>query len=129
MIQPKIQTIYIPVNPGDITKYPKCTLADIRGKDQFLSEQKLITFTPEEFETFKREFGKELLEKAAENAKLHKSYFLKAEDPEFYYKYEDDEDSYIHRDTNGTILGLDTLEVNKESITSVLDNYLLNNKL
>jgi hypothetical protein len=94
MIQPKIQTTFIPVNPGDITKYPKCTLADIRGEDQFLSEQELITFTPEEFETFKREFGSKLLEKAADNAKTN--YF----------------DVII-----------------RESITSVLDDYLKDNKI
>ena len=58
-------------------------------------------FTPEEFEQFKREFGSALLEKAAENAKLE----------------------WV------TIPKSDEVEVNKESIIFVLDDYLLNNKI
>lgn len=117
MIQPKIQTIFIPINPGNITKYPKCTLADIRGEDQFLSEQELITFTPEEFETFKREFGKELLEKAADNAEfIVNNWHMgdnSSKEEEFYDSSSDK----------------NTIRINKESITSVLDDYLKENKI
>jgi len=119
MIQPKIEKVYKDIKEQFLLDFDPTAIEEHEG----------YFFTPEEFEQFKREFGKELLEKAANNAKLLKFYVLKAEDPEFYYKNEDDEDSYIHRDTNGTILGLDTVEVNKESIISVLDEYLLNNKL
>lgn len=91
MIQPKIQYTYLDPSLYDVERL---TLINIeRG----------YFFTPEEFETFKREFGKELLEKAANNA-----------------------DGDIVDDTNysnGRII------INKESITSILDEYLLNNKI
>ena len=124
MIQPKIQEVYVPTD-----NYTLYTVKVDFGFDVVVDKKELITFTPEEFEQFKREFGKELLEKAADNAKLLQFYFLKCEDPDLYYKYEDEENSYIHRDTYGIILGLDTVEVDKESITSTLDDYLLNNKI
>jgi len=94
MIQPKIQEVYIGTNKETDFYLVKHTWK----KDTALfnlKEQKLITFTPEEFETFKREFGKELLELAADNAKL--------------LPFNGDYD--VH-------------ETDKSSITSVLDEFL-----
>lgn len=88
MIQPKIQEVYAYNGVHTI-------------------RQKGFFFSPSEFETFKREFGKELLEKAAENAYL----------------------------CNGQIwnkpaqMYIPSIEIDKESITSVLDDYLKDNKI
>jgi hypothetical protein len=107
MIQPKIQTVYVPTNKSSNLKvgtierefYEEFILIDT------VESQELITFTPQEFETFKREFGIELLEKAADNAYVDNNH------------------------QQGCSWDSDDFEVNKESITSVLDDYLLNNKL
>ena len=87
MIQPKIQEVLTHEQPND-------NYVIVHLEESKLYLQKACTFTPEEFETFKREFGKELLEKAADNAKTN--YF----------------DVII-----------------RESITSVLDDYLKDNKI
>jgi hypothetical protein len=56
MIQPKIQEVYVPA-----------TVIDKLGHDYLGYARKmvfpeiLVTFTPEEFEQFKREFGKDTL--------------------------------------------------------------------
>jgi len=104
MIQPKIQEVYIPNKDEYNEDFSRHILCDNQGSYiENLDSIKLITFTIEEFEQFKREFGKELLEKAAENARA--------------------EHVYCYEQRTGEI------EVDKESITSVLDDYLLNNKL
>jgi hypothetical protein len=77
----------------------------------WLKEQQKITFTPEEFEAFKREFGGKLLEKAAENAKLGYDRVL-WDDPK------EGDDAYMN-----------IPKVDKESIINTLDDYLLNNKI
>jgi hypothetical protein len=92
MIQPKIQEVY-----REIDIFSKTQMEDCVELSGYFKEESLITFTSEEFETFKREFGKELLEKAADNAET---------DCEF-----------------------ESHTVNKESITSVLDDYLKENKI
>ena len=83
MIQPKIQEVYAYNGVHTI-------------------RQKGFFFSPSEFEQFKREFGKELLEKAAENVN-------------------------VDIDEFGNVTGYD--DKMKQSITSVLDDYLLNNKI
>jgi hypothetical protein len=84
MIQPKIQEVYAYNGVHTI-------------------RQKGFFFSPSEFEQFKREFGKELLEKASENVRLICSIGY-CSDCENHWR-------------------------NKESITEVLDDYLLNNKI
>ena len=80
----------------------------------WLKPQQGIFFTPEEFEAFKREFGKELLEKAAENAKTK-------DVGEMVYNYfnEGNDDPYWES----------KLVVNKKTITDILDDFLKENKL
>jgi hypothetical protein len=98
MIQPKIQEVLTHEQPND-------NYVIVHLEESKLYLQKACTFTPEEFETFKREFGKELLEKAADNAYVDNNH------------------------QQGCSWDSDDFEVNKESITSVLDEYLLNNKI
>jgi hypothetical protein len=107
MIQPKIQEVYIEFTDSLFNEeYNGLTLSNSDGKYiQDLVEMNCYCFTPEEFETFKREFGKELLEKAADNAYVDNNH------------------------QQGCSWDSDDFEVNKESITSVLDEYLLNNKI
>jgi hypothetical protein len=62
MIQPKIQEVYFPIediNSDDFTPHILCH--ESGEYIQNLERQNLITFTPEEFEQFKREFGKNTL--------------------------------------------------------------------
>jgi hypothetical protein len=94
MIQPKIQQVYIAVN-----KKTNMILTDDSWNNYIedLEQKTLVTFTSEEFETFKREFGGKLLEQAADNAET---------DCEF-----------------------ESHTVDKESITSVLDDFLKENKI
>jgi len=105
MIQPKIQTVYLPTSDntdlvvGTIDKYDYYKSFQ---KERNVEEVQLITFTPEKFEQFKREFGKELLEKAVDNVN-------------------------VDIDEFGNVTGYD--DKMKQSITSVLDNFLENNKL
>jgi len=117
MIQPKIQEVVLPIREvldSNIINYIEKRFTEVVPKDYIIRElkkdfepTKLVTFTPEEFETFKREFGKELLEKAAENAKTKSI-------ENYISKY----DNYEYHDV-----------VDKKSITSVLNDYLLNNKI
>ena len=100
MIQPKIQEVYTEVDIFSKIKTEDCV--ELSG---YFKEESLITFTPEEFEAFKKEFGGKLLEKAAENAKIY--------DDGMYWEGE----------------WICNYQPNKESITSVLDDYLLNNKI
>jgi len=125
MIQPKIQEVYNSIN--NLEKRAKHNAFEfsidykpweenlcykkyaeygyekgyIKGFEDFKKEN--ITFKPEKFEQFKREFGKELLEKAAENARA--------------------EHVYCYGQQTGEI------EIDKESILNTLDDYLLNNKI
>jgi hypothetical protein len=105
MIQPKIQTVYLPTSDntdlvvGTIDKYDYYKSFQ---KERNVEEVQLITFTPEEFEQFKREFGGKLLEKAADNVD-------------------------VDIDEFGNITGYD--DKMKKSILNTLDDYLLNNKL
>lgn len=107
MIQPKIQTVYTEIDISSKKQIEDCV--ELSG---YFKEESLITFTPEEFETFKREFGKELLEKAADNSKLYIHHTKTSDkfdiDKEYYDGYQ----------------GVD-IKVDKESITSVLDEYLI----
>jgi hypothetical protein len=103
MIQPKIQEVLTHEQPND-------NYVIVHLEESKLYLQKACTFTPEEFETFKREFGKELLELAADNATTR----------EDFSEYSDF--GFLRNVPNG-------IEVDKESITSVLDDYLLNNKI
>jgi hypothetical protein len=126
MIQPKIQEVWISINPENElpkendyynVKYDYTnSIKTLFFKDNefsgatapikyWLNPEKLITFTPEEFETFKREFGKELLELAADKAKA----------------------AWVST-WNCEPRGIQP-QVDKESITSTLDDYLLNNKI
>jgi hypothetical protein len=100
MIQPKIQEVYVPTD-----NYTLYTVKVDFGFDVVVDKKELITFTPEEFEQFKREFGKELLEKAADNANI------------------------LTQDECPTKSIQDFTWIDKESITSTLDDYLLNNKI
>jgi len=117
MIQPKIQEVWFPPIDDNLDlKYLMYNIYDPR----ILHLERRVTFTPEEFEQFKREFAKELLEKAADNAKLesreykpYKGEILKTEDMGQEINLEE-----------RTYLG-----INKESILNTLDDYLLNNKV
>ena len=112
MIQPKIQTVYLPLSAntalmvGTIDKYD-----DYKSfqKERNVEEVKLITFTLEEFKQFKREFGKELLELATENISIK-------------CLNQDVTESNCCSECEYHI-------VNKESITDILDEFLLNNKI
>jgi len=107
MIQPKIKEVLTHEQPND--NYVIVHLGESK-----LYLQKACTFTPEEFETFKREFGKELLELASKNAKTK-------DEGEMVYNHfnEGDDDPYFES----------KLVVDKKSITSVLDDYLKENKI
>lgn len=100
MIQPKIQEVYTEVDIFSKTQIEDCV--ELSG---CFKQESLVTFTPEEFEQFKREFGEELLEKAAENVKIY--------DDGMYWEGE----------------WICNYQPNKESITSVLDDYLKENKI
>lgn len=115
MIQPKIQEVYVTT-----------TIVHKLGHDylgyakKIVFPETLITFTPEEFEQFKREFGKELLEKAAENAKLESR------------EYKPYRGEILKTEDMGQEVNLEEriyLGINKESITGVLDKFLENNKI
>jgi hypothetical protein len=106
MIQPKIQEVYTEVDIFSKTQMEDCV--ELSG---YFKEEKLVTFTPEEFEQFKREFGKELLELAANKAQLGYDRVL-WDDPK-----------------EGDAAYMNVSKVNKESITSVLDDYLKENKI
>ena len=104
-VQPKIQTVYLPTSDntalmvGTIDKYDYYKSFQ---KERNVEEVERITFTPEEFETFKRDFSKELLEKAASNVN-------------------------VDIDEFGNVTGYD--DKMKQSILNTLDVYLLNNKI
>jgi hypothetical protein len=117
MIQPKIQEVLTHEQPND--NYVIVHLGESK-----LYLQKACTFTPEEFETFKREFGKELLEKAADNAKMKVQ-------PSEMEEWEIVPDEITREDVDDEESGCEDffITINKESITSVLDDYLLNNKI
>jgi hypothetical protein len=95
MIQPKIEKVYKNIKEEFVLDFDPTAIEEHEG----------YFFTPEEFEQFKREFGKELLEKAANSAYIDNNH------------------------QQGSCWDSDDFEVNKESITSVLDDYLLNNKV
>jgi len=107
MIQPKIQEVYVEFTDSVFNEeYNGFTLCNSNGKYiQDLVEMNCYCFTPEEFEQFKREFGKELLDKAADNANI------------------------LTQDECPTKSIQDFTWIDKESITSVLDDYLLKNKI
>ena len=121
MIQPKIQEVLLPIKEvldNNIINHIEKRFTDfatthyiVRELNKDFKSTKLITFTPEEFETFKREFGKELLEKAADNAKLGYDKVL-WDDPK------EGDDAYMN-----------IPKVDKESILNTLDEHLLNNKI
>jgi hypothetical protein len=115
MIQPKIQEVHIQRNKeylaylNTLERNEDGGIISYLPKDEWVLRNHII-FTPEEFEQFKREFGKELLELAADKATTR----------EDFSEYSDF--GFLRNVPNG-------IEVNKESITSVLDDYLLNNKI
>ncbi len=106
MIQPKIQEIFIPTS--------KDTGIVVRENGTFIvavERKSLITFIPEEFETFKREFGKELLKKAAGNANMFSM------------------DDYTHETVKNINCEKGFYQIDKQSITKTLDSYLEQNKI
>ena len=117
MVQPKQKEILSPTGEAldsNVINHIDKRFSDAAPKDYIVRElnkefksTSLITFTPEEFEIFKREFGKELLELAANKAKTKIRY-------EYISKYDNYETYEI---------------IDRESITFVLDDYLLNNKI
>ena len=116
MIQPKIQEVenkrhkeYL-VYLNSLERNEEGGIISFLPKENWLLRNH-ITFTPEEFEAFKREFGGKLLEKAAENAKLGYDRVL-WDDPK------EGDDAYMN-----------IPKVDKESIINTLDDYLLNNKI
>ena len=74
MIQPKIQEVILPIKEvldSNIINYIEKRFSRIAPKDYIVKElkkdfetTKLVTFTPQEFETFKREWALEVLNKA-----------------------------------------------------------------
>ena len=98
MIQPKIQEVYIPTD-----NYTLYTLKVDFGFDVVVDKKELVTFTPEEFEQFKREFGKELLNEVSKNCSC-----------------------WIYNEANGES---ETYPIDLEEILPALDDYLLNNKI
>ena len=90
MIQPKIQEVYAYNGVHTI-------------------RQKGFFFSPSEFEQFKREFGKELLENVIKNVTT----------------------KCLNQDVTGSSCCSECEYhiVNKESILNTLDDYLLNNKI
>lgn len=110
MIQPKIQEVADKRHKEYSAYLNTLERNEIGGVISYLPKENwllknYITFTPEEFETFKREFGGKLLEKAADNAEI------------------------TTQDECPTKSIQDYSWVNKESITSVLDEYLKENKI
>ncbi len=111
MIQPKMQEVWFPPIDDDLDlKY----LMYHTYEPRILHLERKIVFSEEEFEQFKREFGRELLEKAAENAKTK-------DVGEMVYNYfnEGNDDPYWES----------KLVVNKKTITDILDDFLKENKL
>ena len=111
MIQPKIQEVADKRHKEYSAYLNTLERNEIGGVISYLPKENwllknYITFTPQEFEDYKREFGKELLEKAAENAEI-------------------DDIPY----TSCMECGNSDNRVNRESITSVLDDYLKDNKI
>jgi len=109
MIQPKIQEVFIRIEDDT---------------EESIPIEKMVNgyfFTPEEFEQFKKEFSKELLEKASENALI--AYFN--EDNE----YVESQQEYKHYNRSLDEKEEFTINIDKESITATLDDYLLNNKI
>jgi hypothetical protein len=96
MIQPKIQEVLTHEQPND-------NYVIVHLEESKLYLQKACTFTPEEFETFKREFGKELLNEVSKNCSC-----------------------WIYNEANGES---ETYPIDLEEILPALDDYLLNNKI
>lgn len=108
MIQPKIQEIedirykeYLAYLNG-LERNKDGGVISYLPKENWLL-QNYITFTPEEFEQFKREFGKELLNEVSKNCSC-----------------------WIYNEANGEN---ETYPIDLEEILPALDDYLLNNKI
>lgn len=88
-----------------------------------LEEQQLITFTPEEFNQFLEDYGKELLDEAAENAKVKQEYLDKITDEKI-----NPEDTFIGVSIQSDIGYEDCVPVEytvyKDSITEILPKIL-----
>lgn len=103
MIQPKIQIVLIPVESSEFSICSKNDYGEWKYQDIDVIEKELITFTPKDFEQFKREFGKELLEKVCDS-----------------YSVE------IFNEANGEV---ENYPIDFKSVISVLNEFLENNKL
>jgi len=68
MIQPKIQEVFIPATVIDRLDHDYLGYAK-----KIVFPHDVYVFTPEEFEAFKREFGKELLISSAKEGEFRKS--------------------------------------------------------
>jgi len=125
MIQPKIQEVYIPSSNGNSRySYELTTSSGVLKGKTHLQREYLITFTPEEFEQFKRELCKKLLEKAAENAKMKVQ-------PSEMEEWEIVPNEITRKDVDDEESGCEnfSITINKKSITGVLDEFLENNKI
>lgn len=123
MIQPKIQEVYVTT-----TIVHKLGHDYLRYAKKIVFPETLITFTPEEFEQFKREFGKELLEKASQGAKI----IIKDDYSEDYKIVEEETVRYNSSGVSNVYpddCTKHTIKIDKESITGVLDKFLENNKI
>lgn len=67
MIQPKIQEVYFPVKSDELSICALDKNGEWKYQDIDVIKKELITFTPQEFEEYKREFGSKLLEKVIGN--------------------------------------------------------------
>lgn len=100
MIQPKIQTVYTEIDIFSKTQMEDCVDLELSG---YFKEESLVTFTPQEFEDYKREFGKELLNEVSKNCSC-----------------------WIYNEANGEE---ETYPIDLEEILPALDDYLKENKI
>lgn len=93
MIQPKIEKVYKNIKEEFVLDFDPTAIEQHDG----------YFFTPQEFEQFKREFGKGLLNEVSKNCSC-----------------------WIYNEANGES---ETYPIDLEEILPALDDYLLNNKI
>jgi len=114
------QTVYLPVGEFNNSERCICTIGipDLYGDK--VVEQEGYFFTPEQLNEYTQNVIKQSLETAAEKAEIKEDTL----DTESYKKADEFAEgksySYV-TDTDGCLVGVDTFEVNKQSITNTFE--------